>query len=194
MQTHHLHFGRQYNRTDGIETLMVVDAGTNAGRLTARRPTGRQWQNQRIATFVLENQLCAEVTRLFLSAAIHSAANGLLLRHRADWKRVSPAGNSSRSFLTTTMSHSMYTVFQTNPRSLVLFDQVSSDRLESHTRMPHAVMHVANVQPVCSLVAAADQAELPFSYVVALWLRSATFEGCVYSRPRFEQLRSVVYR
>jgi hypothetical protein len=68
-------FRRDQQGADQIGTLMMVEAGANCRRLTARRPSALERTNQRLATFIEENKGCAKGLPLFLSTASDNVSN-----------------------------------------------------------------------------------------------------------------------
>ncbi len=88
-------FRRDQQGADQIGTLMMVEAGAHGGRLTAWSPSPLEWADQRFATFIKENQGCAEAPPLFLSKASGSVSNKQFQPHRVAMPTAGASGNSS---------------------------------------------------------------------------------------------------
>lgn len=68
-------FRRDQQRADQIGPLMMVEAGSQGGRLTARGPSPFEGTDWRFATFIKENKGCAQGLPLFLSTASGNVSN-----------------------------------------------------------------------------------------------------------------------
>lgn len=71
-----LSFGCYQQRADQVRSLLMLQAGANCRRLTARCPSALERTNQRLATFIEENKGCAQGLPLFLSTASDNVSNG----------------------------------------------------------------------------------------------------------------------
>ena len=63
-------FRRDQQRSQQVETLVMIDRGLLDKCLTAPRPGPLKWRNQRKTAFILQNEGSAQLATLFLSWAV----------------------------------------------------------------------------------------------------------------------------
>ena len=96
---------RDEQRTDRIDTLMVLKTGPNSRRLTPRCPSALERADQRLPIFINKYKGCAQVTPLFLSMAKCIASNGRSAYHPVETRRVAASDNSSPGGVTHAKRH-----------------------------------------------------------------------------------------
>ena len=129
---------RHTQSANQVQALIVFETRTNPGSLPARCPSPLERRNQRKPAFIGENERCAQLTPLFLSAARHSVSIGQWLPHHAPNCAVGVFGNSSRDIATRTTRCSNGSERERGPKSDARSDPTSSNLPHSHTQKPHA--------------------------------------------------------
>jgi hypothetical protein len=80
---------------NGVDPLIMPNAGANLGRLSPWCPSAFDRTDQRLPVFVNKYQGCAQVMPLFLSWAKHTASNGQWPDRHVERQRAVVSGNSS---------------------------------------------------------------------------------------------------
>ena len=100
-----------------IQSLVMIQAGAQARRVPARRPTVFERRHQAKAIFVFQNQPSMQFTTLFLSLAARASSTARSVPHRAGSPAVAAAGCSNPCGSTTATRHWAHSALQTTPKS-----------------------------------------------------------------------------
>jgi hypothetical protein len=173
--------GTDAQRSQQIEALVMLGAGADGRRLSARCPGAFQRAEQGKATFVGKNQRSPNRLPLFLSAARRSAANERWLVHRGRTCDVAGVGNSSQVVATDTIHRLDDRSRQIVYESVVSHAPRSSNLRHSLPRTPHALGPATNTAGGTPI----SGSDAP------TWLRAASVavrphasgEDCVWSCP-----------
>ena len=177
---------------DSVETVVMLQAGTDGWGLPAWRPCALERRDQAEATFVHKNQARAELTPLFLSAASGNATNGQSPRRRAVRRDAGAFGNSTACSAT-----------DARPRwddSAPRIGSGSDERCgPTSSSRPHSreLVHLgASISPDASIAPRINDTDvleiLVFVGAWSIWLRLATVAPRGASRRAFGQLRSAL--
>jgi hypothetical protein len=182
--------GRDQQRTNRIDPLVVLKAGPNLGRLSSRCPSSLEGTDQRLSVFVNKYKGGAQVTPLFLSWASDTVSSGRSRHHRAGRSAAVAFGNSTPYAARDTTRSSDDTEFQTDAGSTVRYALASNSPRRNREHMPPST----GLAPVASTVAVSndidDRAVLNSAsacYTVAVF-PVASVEHCVVSRQSLSQL------
>lgn len=132
-----LRFGGHQQCTDQVHPLLMLQAGAESRRLPAWGPSALEWADQRFATFIEENQGCAQGLPLFLSTATDNVSNKRSRRHRVESLVVEAFGNSNLAGLANTRRYWFDTGRQSACESTFECASVSSNRRDSHPPARH---------------------------------------------------------
>jgi hypothetical protein len=177
--------GRDQQRANRIDPLVVLDAGPNLGRLSPRRPGPLEGTDQRLPIFVNKDKGCTQVPPLFLSWARDTVSSGRSRRRHAGRRAAVAFDNSNPSVARDTIPHWGDTEFQTDARSTEQYGQASNSLLRNREHTPPST----GPAPVVSTVAvsndmddreALNSASACYAEVV---LPVAIVEHCAVSRP-----------
>lgn len=109
--------GSDQQRGNCIESLSVLNAGPNLGRLPPWRPCPLERTNQRLPIFVEKYESCLQVMPFFLSWATYSASNGRSQPRHVEMIPVVAFDNSSPSAARGTMRRWSDTGYQIDVQS-----------------------------------------------------------------------------
>jgi hypothetical protein len=112
---------------DGVDTLVVLNTGSNLGSLSPWRPSAFDRTDQRLSVFVNKYQGCPQVTPLFLSWATHTDSNGQSPDRHVERRRAVASGNSSACAATDARHHWACSVHRTTSGSNQRCEPVSSN-------------------------------------------------------------------
>ena len=126
--------GRDQQRANGVDPLVVLQAGPNRGCLPARCPSSLEGTDQRLPIFVNQYQGGTQVTPLFLSWARDTVSSGRSRPHHAGRRAVAAFDNSTSCAAGGTTPRSADTEFQTDAESPVRYAPVSNSlrRIRAH--------------------------------------------------------------
>jgi len=189
-QTDSTSAGRDQQRANRVDPLIVLNAGPNLGCLSLRCPGPLERTDPRLPIFVNQDKGCAQVTPLFLSWAIDTVSN-VRSRHRHAGRKVAVAFDNSTPYAAgDTTPHSDGTEFQTDARSTAQCGQASNTP-------PHNREHTlpsTRPAPVASIVAVSnDMDDRPAlnsasACCAVAVCPVASVEHCGVSRPSRSQL------
>ena len=154
--------GRNQQRTQKIETLIVSDAGPLAGGLASSGPGAFERRDQREAAFIFQNEGRAQLATLFLSWVALPLSNVPPRPHPVARGSVGDVDCSSPSAASRARQHWGCSGPQTTPRSHVQSGRASSNlqRTRRHRRLgPEPFPAVSLASPIISSVDPVD----PFS-------------------------------
>jgi hypothetical protein len=135
-----LAFPRTYTQgSDQVQALVVFDTRANGRGLPARCPSAFERRDQRISTFIEENEGCAKLLPLFLYVARCNVSNVQWLRHRGATRGVVVFGNSSLAAAKDTRRYGSDSALETDPRSDVQCDPRSSNLRHTRSETPRAL-------------------------------------------------------
>ena len=135
-----LAFPRTYAQDpDQVQTLVVFDTRAKGRGLPARCPSAFERRDQRISTFIEENEGCAKLLPLFLYAARCNVSNVQWLRHRGATRVVAVFGNSSRAVAKDTRRYASDSALETGPRSDVQCEPRSSNLRHTRSETPRTL-------------------------------------------------------
>jgi len=172
-----------------IDSLVVLNAGSNLGRVSPRSPRSLERADQRLSIFVNKDKGCTQVTPFFLSWARCTVSSVQSFRHHAETRCAAAFDNSTPCDARDAIHRSGGSAHRTTAKSHARCGQVSNS-LQHNRRL----MHLAGVLfPVASIVAASngmdDEAVSDSASACgAVAVRSiAIVERCVASRQPFPQ-------
>jgi hypothetical protein len=184
-QTDFASAGRDQQRSNRIDPLIVLNAGPNLGRLSPRRPCPLEGTDQRLPIFVNKYKGCAQVTPLFLSWAIYTVSSGRSRRRHAGRRAAVAFDNSNPYAARDTTPRWDDTEFQTDARSNERYDQASNSPPRNREHTPPST----GTAPVVSTVAVSNDMDdkealnSASAYYAAAVFPLAIVEHCVVSRP-----------
>lgn len=182
-------------RSDQVEPLMMGQAGADGWRFSPRRPTVFQRRQQGKTALIDDDQLGAQATALFLSAARRIDASGRRRHHPVQLTAVEPSDNSSPSGVTHARHRWRDTGWQTTAKSAARPDPRSSSRRRNPVQMRLALVRTLGVSGGQPLTARADLAGTASGAMIGA--ASASVESCAQSRqqllrhPRASDLGSI---
>lgn len=170
--------GRNDQCADSVETVVMLQTGSDRRRLPTRGPRALERRDQTEATFVHKNQVRAKLAPLFLSKASDSDASGQSRPRRVGQRGVGVSGNSTLFAARGARPHWDDSGPQTRSKSDEQCAPASSSRRHSHgLERPGA-----NASPDASIALQtnAEDVQDAFSLVGlwAVWLRLATVVRC----------------
>jgi hypothetical protein len=182
--------GRNQQRANCIDPLVVSQAGPNLGRLSSRCPGSLEGTDQRLPIFVNKYKGCTQVTPLFLSRARDTVSSGRSRPRHAGRRAAVVFDNSTSYAAGDTTPRSDDTEFQTDAGSTVRYAPASNSPRRTREHWPPAT----GLAPVAATVAVSndrdDREDLNSASAcdaVAVF-PVASVEHCGVSRPPLVQL------
>ena len=180
----------QAHRPEQVNTLMVINAGTDRRCVPARCPGALEWRDPRKAAFIEKNQGCSQFMALFLSAASDSVYNARRPHHRVQTDGAAASGNSTRWLATGAKHRWGGTGHRTAPRSRARCDPASNNLQHSQRQTRRAVGRVPAAVVEQPINGVAVQAHVVWTTGLAAALHRASVAHCDLWFPSAAQLAS----
>jgi len=182
--------GRDQQCANRVDSLVVLQARRNRGRLSARGPGALEGTDQRLPIFINKDKGGTQVTPLFLSWATDTVSSGRSRPRHAGRHAAAVFDNSTPSAAGDTTPRSDDIECQTDARSTGRYAAASNNPLRTHEHRPPST----GLAPIAATVAVSadmddreglDSASV--GYAVAVF-PVASAEHCGVSRPPRMQL------
>jgi hypothetical protein len=177
--------GRDQQRANRIDPLIVLNAGPDLGRLSPRCPGSLEGTDQRLPIFVNKYKGCTQVTPLFLSWARCTVSSERSRRHHAGRRAAVAFDNSNPSVARDTIPRWGDTEFETDAKSPEQSGQASNSPLRNPEHTPPST----GLAPVVSTVAVSNDMDdrealnSAFACYAEAVFPVASVEHCAGSRP-----------